>query len=484
MFYHGIKVSEYASSVPTPSVAACGIPFVVGTAPVQSVGGKTNVPILCKTYAEAVAALGDSDDWTSYSLCEVMYSHFKLYGMSPVVFLNVLDPATMKTAVAAADITVTGKQANLPIDAIASTVVVKAAGGTGSALVKDTDYSLTYSGEYLIVEVLSGGSAYSAASLNIVYSKVNTSAVTATEIIGGYDSGTKKTTGLECINQVLPMFGIVPDLILAPGYSHNSTVAAAMAAKAAGINGLFTAKALIDVDCTASGADHYSEVAAWKETNKVTDENQILCWPLVQFAGKTFHLSTHLAGLAAYVDYSNDDCPYESPSNKILSVDAIVTDGGSGTFNEVILDISSANVLNAAGIITALNLLDGFRLWGNYTACYPTVTAPKDAQISVSRMFTFVGTWLIKKFWAKIDKPMTRLLIDSIVDEANYWLNGLTTEGKLYGGRIEFLASENSLANLTSGIIKLHVYLTPPSSAQEIDFTLEYDANYVTSALS
>ena len=82
------------------------------------------------------------------------------------------------------------------------------------------------------------------------------------------------------------------------------------------------------------------------------------------------------------------------------------------------------------------------------------------------------------------DKPMTRLLIDSIVDEANYWLNGLTSEGKLYGGRIEFLEAENSLASLTSGIIKLHVYLTPPSTAQEIDFTLEYDASYVTSALS
>ena len=35
-----------------------------------------------------------------------------------------------------------------------------------------------------------------------------------------------------------------------------------------------------------------------------------------------------------------------------------------------------------------------------------------------------------------------------------------------------------------AGIVKLHVFMTPPAPAQEIDFTLEYDASYVESALS
>ena len=39
------------------------------------------------------------------------------------------------------------------------------------------------------------------------------------------------------------------------------------------------------------------------------------------------------------------------------------------------------------------------------------------------------------------------------------------------------------LTSLMAGKIKLHVYMTPPSPAQEIDFVLEYDASYVTSAL-
>ena len=43
-FEHGIKTSQAATSVSTPVVTASGIPFVVGTAPIHTVGGKTNEP--------------------------------------------------------------------------------------------------------------------------------------------------------------------------------------------------------------------------------------------------------------------------------------------------------------------------------------------------------------------------------------------------------------------------------------------------------
>ena len=45
------------------------------------------------------------------------------------------------------------------------------------------------------------------------------------------------------------------------------------------------------------------------------------------------------------------------------------------------------------------------------------------------------------------------------------------------------LESENPLTDLMAGIVKIHIYMTPPSPAQEIDFILEYDTSYVTSAL-
>ena len=46
------------------------------------------------------------------------------------------------------------------------------------------------------------------------------------------------------------------------------------------------------------------------------------------------------------------------------------------------------------------------------------------------------------------------------------------------------LAEENPLLDLMAGILRIHIYITPPSPAQEIDFTLEYDPDYVQAALS
>ncbi len=88
---HGVYVSQQATSLNTPVVADSGIPFVVGTAPVQSAkkAGKVNVPVLCTSWDEAIERLGYSGDWEHYTLCEFMYSHFRLYNCQPVIFCNV-----------------------------------------------------------------------------------------------------------------------------------------------------------------------------------------------------------------------------------------------------------------------------------------------------------------------------------------------------------------------------------------------------------
>ena len=91
---HGIYVSQQATSVSTPVVADSGVPFVVGLAPVQSAESPVQAgkPVLCTRWAEAVEKLGYSDDWKTYTLCEMMYSHFQLFGCQPVILYNVLDP--------------------------------------------------------------------------------------------------------------------------------------------------------------------------------------------------------------------------------------------------------------------------------------------------------------------------------------------------------------------------------------------------------
>lgn len=473
MANHGVSVSEQTTSVSTPVVADSGVPFVVGAAPVHSAAapGAPGLPVLCTSWAEAVEKLGYSTDWKSYPLCEFMYSHFQLFGCQPMIACNVLNIADMKDSEAASDVTVADHKARLPIAAIDDeNLVVKAAGGSGEPYVKDTDYSTYYDGEFLVIEALPDGGAYDAQQLNVAYNKVTPDAV---------DDNTV-AAGMESIEQCLTVLGIVPDLICAPGHSQSSVVAAVMATKAGSINELFRAKALIDIDSSSSGATSYTAAITEKSGSNLVDADELLCWPMLKLGDYQFHMSTQLAGLMAQVDTGNGGCPYESPSNKNFQCDAMVLEDGT----EVNLTLAQANILNSNGINTALNFMGGWCAWGNYTACYPSNTDVKDYFIPVSRMFDWVANTLIRTFWSKLDKPMNRRLLDTIMDTANIWLNGLVGSGYLLGARAEMLENENPLTDLMAGIVKIHIYMTPPSPAQEIDFTLEYDVSYVQSALT
>ena len=480
----GVHVFEKATSVQTPKVATVGIPFVVGTAPVQSAAkpAKSNVPVLVTSWDEAVEKLGFSYDWESYTLCEFMYSHLQLFGAQPVIFCNINDPASMKREEAAADYTVADHRVAVSVDAIADTIKVSVTEGAGEtaatrALERDTDYSILYDRDdtdtyVCIVELLEDGSAYDAETVSVAYSAADPKTATVADVVDGVAQ----------VDACLTAVGLVPDLIAAPGWSHNTVVAAVMATKAAAINGLFKGKAVIDVDSSEEGVTEYSALSGWKNKNNMVDPDQILCWPMVQLGDYRFHLSTQLCGLMATVDAGNRGIPYESPSNKNLKMDACVLADGTPvnlTWNQVDL------IAGSWGVVTAVNFLDsGWVAKGNYTACYPGNTDVKDQFIPVSRMFDFIGNTLIRTFWSKLDKPMTPALRDSILQTCNIWLGGLTGGGYLYGARAEMLAEENPLTSLLDGIITLHIYNAPPVPAQEIDFILEYDVSYMETALA
>lgn len=472
MDYHGISIKQVGTSVSTPVAANSGVAFIVGSAPAHIVGGKINQPILCQNYGEAIAAMGYSADWVKYTLCEAMYSQFKLYGVAPVVFVNVLDPKKHKTTVDEKAYPITDKKVLLPLEALIATVVIQ-------TYAVGVDFELFYEGESLVLEILEGGTIpVDTKELSISFDIVDASKITEDDIIGGFDTETKKYSGFELVDAVFPKYGVVADLLLAPGWSHNATVAAIMGTKAEKINGVFEGKALVDVDTQA--VRHYADVPAWKKKNNINSKMQILCYPMVKLGDNIFHLSVQAAGRMGKTDAENGDCPAESPSNKLLQIDSAILADGS----EILLDLQQANYLNSSGVVTMLNFIGGYVLWGNETACYPADTDVKNYFICVSRMFGWVANSLILTYWSKVDKTMTRRLIDSIVDSVNIWLNGLVAEEKLLGGRVEFKEEENSTTALMSGKAVFHIYMTPPSPAKELSFVLEYDVNYVSAALT
>jgi len=472
-------VRQQATSVGSPRVALVGIPFFIGAAPVHSADNPlaAGEVLLTTNWDEAFERLGFSDfdeeskSW-KYNLSECMYSHYKLFEKQPAVFCNLLDSATMTAPVAAVDIPVAENKALLPLEAINDeTLVIKKAGGTGSALEKGTDYAVYYSDESLIIDLLEDGVAYDDDMINVAYKKVTPESVTPDVVAVGMQNIEKCMTSAG---------GVIPDLVLAPGFSHDPTVAAVMATKTT-INGIFEAKAYVDISSDKTdGAKTYTEAIALKNKNNIVDKDQVVCWPKLRLGNRIFHMSTQLAGLTATVDSANNGIPYESPSNKELKANGMALEDGT----ELSLTHAQANILNANGIMTALNFMGGWTAWGNYTACHPLNNDVKDYFLPVSRMFDWVGNTVIRTFWGRLDKPMTARLVGNIMDTCNIWLNGIVGSGFLLGARVEAREEDNPLTDLMAGIIRVRIFITPPSPAQEFVFILEYDVNYLKLALA
>jgi phage tail sheath protein FI len=469
---HGIETSKLRTSVSTPATVASGIHFVVGTAPVHTVDGKVNEVVLLNTHEEAAQLIGYSDDWKKYSLCEEVYTAFSLYGIAPIVVVNVLDPKKHKKSVDGEELTVADNQITLPYETIESSI--KITGKTAGE-----DYGVLYSDGKCIVEFLEDTTG----TMTVSHDEVDPSLVTKKEIIGGYDVSTHKSTGFELIENVFPKYTLAPDLLLCPNWSHDSEVAAIMSAKAENINGVFDADAILDIDTTEKGVTYYTDAPEFKKKKNFTKANELVCFPRLRLGETDFNYSTQLAALISQVDNTGEyggGTPCESASNKPLQADSMVLANGE----EVLLDVQKANYLNDNGIITALNFYNGFVSWGNYTAAFPSSSDPVDYFYSISRMFKWVAKTVVLTYWSSIDGKMKRRLIDTILQGVNDWLNGLTSEEKILGGRVEFREDENTETALMAGKARFHVYLTPPSPMQKMEWVFEYDVSYLSVLLA
>ena len=139
--------------------------------------------------------------------------------------------------------------------------------------------------------------------------------------------------------------------------------------------------------------------------------------------------------------------------------------------------------MNSYGVTTAINM-NGWRLWGSYTGAYPTTTDVKDMWVPVRRMFNWHAQTFILTYWQKVDDPMNKRLIQTVLDSENIRLNGLAARGAILGGRVEFQEEENPVTNLLDGIIRFHTYLTPPTPARVIEDVIEYDPSYFNTLFS
>ncbi len=470
---HGINTYKDDTGVVAVQTAAVGIPYFIGAWPCHRGKGYTGKPQLAESFAEAKELGGYSDEWRNgdgtpkWSLCQAMYAYHKMMGMSPAIFYNIYDPAKHKKAVEAAEFTAVDHIIEITADAIINDGLTVAASAGSVALTRGVDFEAYYTDKALCIEILSTSASYSADKFKVGYDVADLSAITAETV----------ETAVETVEMCRSAVGIVPDLLCAPGWSSTPAVAAVMAAKAPSINGLFRAKAVVDIDTNTAG--DYSKVLKCKNDNGYTSEDMIVCWPMVKNGDYLFNLSVIVCGLIAKVDSDNADCPYESPSNKEISITAAVCADGT----EVTLSLPQADIISvSAGVVTVLNN-GGWTLWGNYLGCYPKSSDVARMFICTNRVQDWICNTFINTFWQYIDKPLTPALRDAIINAFNAWLNGLTAEGKLYGGEIAYSDELNPVTNLMGGMFRLDCQAASPIPAQQIDMHVQYSVDMLEAAL-
>ncbi len=376
-YNHGVYNQEQETSLTTPIQGTAALQVIFGTAPIHLAAdpaAAVNKPVVCYSFAECQQAMGYSDDFENFTLCQSMDACFRVFNVAPIILVKVLDPSKSSHTTQNAEeecAVADGAVAYAKQFVLLDTIVVKNADAT---LVAGSDYVATHAEDGTVTITILSEAAKEAETLKVASTSLKPDGVTAADIVGGVDALTGKETGLELVRQIYPRFGMTPGILLAPDGATTPPWRQHCRQRPRDQRNFDCVTYLdISTDKEEDGAEVYTDVKTAKEALGATSPHAAALWPMGAVGDKVYYLSALFAALTAYTDASNSDVPYESPSNKDLKITSTVLKDGT----EVLLDQQQANdLLNANGVITAINA-NGYKAWGNNTAAYPPPLTPR-----------------------------------------------------------------------------------------------------------
>ena len=481
---HGFNLTEATTSVSAPVQVSSGLQIIVGTAPVNQLANPAaavNTPLYVSTYKEAVAAVGWSSDFAKYTLCEAISANFQVVGTAPIVVINVLDPANKKHITALDETSVQVNDGVAEIDKVGILLEKLVVKKDDTTLTADVDYIASFNDDGTVsLALINGGAGDGATTLTVSGSILDASKVTADDIVGGVNAATGAETGLEVVRQVYPKLSKAPSILLAPRFSKNAQVCAALQAKCRKINGLFNAVCFIDLDCSADGAQKYTDVAEQKTKQTATSREAYALWLYVKVGETVYSGSSMAAAATVYNDSQNGDRPVASPSNVTIPISAACLEDGT----EVLMDQEQGTFLNDLGIATFIRSGTDFVIWGNETAAYPKNPDPKDMFLCIRRFFNYAWTSFVLDNMSKLDKPMNPKRLQSIIDSENMKGSKYVSEEACASYRMVADTEKNTAAELVAGHYHFCLYCTPFPPLKQVNVTMEYEASSLVTALN
>lgn len=465
MYKHGsyAELQPTQDFIPLPGVAT--LPVYIGTLPVHQLMGLTdfsgvvNQPILVQSFSDAQQKVGYSDNWSKFTLCEAVYAHFRnsIQALGPIVLINVLDPDENNLQEQSAQVTLVNGQGYIEKD----TVILKTCSIDQKTLGVDFSVEYTADGTKVIVKDLKG-TLVSPVTVN--FEEVIPDAITAEDIIGGTTPGTGKKSGMAVVDLVYIKHNMIPTILAAPGWSHDSDVDDALKSAAQKINGHWYAFVNSDL-ATDSNADDIEKAKTWKAANGYIGAGEAPCWPMAKKGSRKFHLSTLATVTMQWVDAQNDNIPYETPSNKPIDITGLCLADGT----EILFDQVQANDLNSKGIRTATYWGGRWVLWGPHTGEYEygKDMDPKNKFDSSVRMLYYLVNDFQHRYGIEVDKPMDRARVDTILNDYQEFFDTLVTRGALLHGEIAFNETSNPTSDVVEGdfVFDIATTTTPPGKS-------------------
>jgi hypothetical protein len=437
------------------------LPIYVGTAPVQQTAAfMVNEPVLAFGFDDAKAKLGYSDDWSTFTLCEAVDAHFKnkVKSIGPIILVNVFDPATHKVA-GTKSVTLTNSVGYIDDPVILSSVAV-----TGKVLGTDFTVEYTTDGRVKFTALTA-----IASPVTVNYDKMDITKVTDSVIVGGTDANGKRT-GLACVELVEQKLGLIPSLLVVPKFSISKTVYDEMALRCQKVNGHYDMTFCADLDAQTN--DTIAEAIAAKTSGGRTSVLGKVGWPKVKDGSKIYNMSTIMALRMQQTDSENDDTPYVSPSNKQIGATAVCLANGT----ELFINETDGNVLNAEGITTAIYGGGVWRLWGPHMGNYKSGTTmkPEDRFDASVRMLRWLSNQFQIMYLNDVDGPLTRKTVERILDDSDFWMNGLVKDGKILFGKIYFNQTSNPDSEIVEGNFVFDVQATTTPVGKSLTFNIQY----------
>jgi phage tail sheath protein FI len=279
--------------------------------------------------------------------------------------------------------------------------------------------------------------------------------------------------GLEMLNTLEDSLGIKPNLIIVPGYSQLSAIMAKMDEVAKKLNGF----ALVDMVAATVAA---ALEARANGTFATASPAVILAFPRImrynahenenQPLGLSVAIALAKAATDTLIGYWISPSNYEIGSilGTEVAIRSSLTDAAADT-----------NLLNAQGIVTVFRRTGtGARVWGNWTAAFPTV-ATADAMIAPRAVRMMIRETLIDAALLYLDRNnITKITVEMIQNAVNAFLRNLIGRGAINDGSCTWDADKNPASEITQGKLLYTISVTYGPSLDKLTFEEVVDANY------